>query len=571
MARPPNSWVWQHFTHISTENNRSSVECRVCHKTFKYAPRNGPTNLARHVRKAHNITQPESAVTRRPFGIPSSSRDGVNKSSQTRTAPQNGRHREIRPRTTPNELNAQIQQQRLHQQLDREHRENQQQQEQQQVQVTESSQGGQTESQVQSQSQTTGQVNQVNHGQSSQRPQQRQHSVNTGIMTPQEFLMNGLIVSNDASNSPPPPPPPPPQPPVPSASAPHPNGTQSSTNPSVSAVDRNSPGQTGMVQNRAASNSTTNGDYQDISRSMAQTPMYRLSPQNNITESSNGTRSSAVGQTNSQNQQQQQSPADLQQDHNSQQPMVRLQSQHSQSQTLSHSGSGNDRIIPPRKLVLPNSQNQQQQQPQQQQQQQQQQRQQQLLQTRDYDRELIHQAHRDSLTTSSYVDQVSDTLYKMQAQFSNVFTSAQQQQQSHQMNNQLGIMIQELTVSHRHLQEQLKLQQRSVVRLEQRVARSANLTRSAGLDREFEILPFSDGRFPGVDDGLPLLSNVFVLFGCAEVVLDRYLSGYDLNGNSDANDPIGGRERKVIRLGKFIGCTDIQKYWSAFVQSSGFT
>ncbi|KAG7816489.1 hypothetical protein KL928_004531 [Ogataea angusta] len=39
-----------------------------CDKTFRYSSRNGPTNLARHINKTHRLGQPESAITRRPFG-----------------------------------------------------------------------------------------------------------------------------------------------------------------------------------------------------------------------------------------------------------------------------------------------------------------------------------------------------------------------------------------------------------------------------------------------------------------------------------------------------------------------
>ncbi|KAG7729489.1 hypothetical protein KL948_003643 [Ogataea haglerorum] len=68
MPRPPNSWVWQHYRHISNENGFSNVQCMHCDKTFRYSSRNGPTNLARHINKTHRLGQPESAITRRPFG-----------------------------------------------------------------------------------------------------------------------------------------------------------------------------------------------------------------------------------------------------------------------------------------------------------------------------------------------------------------------------------------------------------------------------------------------------------------------------------------------------------------------
>ncbi|CDK29631.1 unnamed protein product [Kuraishia capsulata CBS 1993] len=71
MARPPNSWVWQHYRHMSTTGNVQNVQCMLCEKVFRYSSRNGPTNLARHINKAHDIIQTgETPVSRRPFTIP---------------------------------------------------------------------------------------------------------------------------------------------------------------------------------------------------------------------------------------------------------------------------------------------------------------------------------------------------------------------------------------------------------------------------------------------------------------------------------------------------------------------
>ncbi|KAH3666460.1 hypothetical protein OGAPHI_003456 [Ogataea philodendri] len=77
MPRPPNSWVWQHFRHISNEAGYSNVQCLHCEKSFKYSSRNGPTNLARHINKTHRLGQPESSITRRPFRAISGDLDKV--------------------------------------------------------------------------------------------------------------------------------------------------------------------------------------------------------------------------------------------------------------------------------------------------------------------------------------------------------------------------------------------------------------------------------------------------------------------------------------------------------------
>ncbi|TID29833.1 hypothetical protein CANINC_001582 [Pichia inconspicua] len=56
MARPSNSWVWE-FYHRQPNNELESghVECKFCHKTFKYNSRNGPTNLSKHLIRMHSI------------------------------------------------------------------------------------------------------------------------------------------------------------------------------------------------------------------------------------------------------------------------------------------------------------------------------------------------------------------------------------------------------------------------------------------------------------------------------------------------------------------------------------
>ncbi|OUM52866.1 hypothetical protein BVG19_g2097 [[Candida] boidinii] len=89
MARPPNSWVWQHFRHISSDENVQNVQCIICNKSFKYSSRNGPTNLARHISKTHNRGQPDSAITRRPFSIPSANQSASASSSPSRSAVSN--------------------------------------------------------------------------------------------------------------------------------------------------------------------------------------------------------------------------------------------------------------------------------------------------------------------------------------------------------------------------------------------------------------------------------------------------------------------------------------------------
>lgn len=89
MARPPNSWVWQHFRHISSDENVQNVQCIICNKSFKYSSRNGPTNLARHISKTHNRGQPDSAITRRPFSIPSTNQSASASASPSRSAGSN--------------------------------------------------------------------------------------------------------------------------------------------------------------------------------------------------------------------------------------------------------------------------------------------------------------------------------------------------------------------------------------------------------------------------------------------------------------------------------------------------
>lgn len=70
MARPPNSWVWEHFRQNileQTSSTHTSVVCQICNKILRYSSRNGPTNLARHLIRSHNVRQPDSHITRRPF------------------------------------------------------------------------------------------------------------------------------------------------------------------------------------------------------------------------------------------------------------------------------------------------------------------------------------------------------------------------------------------------------------------------------------------------------------------------------------------------------------------------
>lgn len=70
MARPPNSWVWEHFQEDTSQvpnDAYTSVQCKVCKKSLRYSSRNGPTNLARHLTRSHSMHAPDSNITRRPF------------------------------------------------------------------------------------------------------------------------------------------------------------------------------------------------------------------------------------------------------------------------------------------------------------------------------------------------------------------------------------------------------------------------------------------------------------------------------------------------------------------------
>lgn len=65
MPRPPNSWVWNYFKYVDSEDGVHLVECSICSICIRYSPRNGPTNLSRHMVRQHNLSA--SASTRRPF------------------------------------------------------------------------------------------------------------------------------------------------------------------------------------------------------------------------------------------------------------------------------------------------------------------------------------------------------------------------------------------------------------------------------------------------------------------------------------------------------------------------
>lgn len=70
MARPPNSWVWEHFRQDTSKDPSpayTSVSCQICNKTLRYSSRNGPTNLSRHLTRSHHMHPPDSNITRRPF------------------------------------------------------------------------------------------------------------------------------------------------------------------------------------------------------------------------------------------------------------------------------------------------------------------------------------------------------------------------------------------------------------------------------------------------------------------------------------------------------------------------
>ena len=94
MARPPNSWVWEHFQEDTSQvpnDAYTSVKCKVCKKSLRYSSRNGPTNLARHLTRSHSMHAPDSNITRRPFeplNSQSHSNERVEKSGTSHDHPQ---------------------------------------------------------------------------------------------------------------------------------------------------------------------------------------------------------------------------------------------------------------------------------------------------------------------------------------------------------------------------------------------------------------------------------------------------------------------------------------------------
>lgn len=54
MARPQSNWICAYFRQTNPESS-SELECKRCKRVFKYSSRNGPTNLLRHLDKAHHI------------------------------------------------------------------------------------------------------------------------------------------------------------------------------------------------------------------------------------------------------------------------------------------------------------------------------------------------------------------------------------------------------------------------------------------------------------------------------------------------------------------------------------
>lgn len=106
MARPPNSWVWEHFRQDTTQPvnaNHTLVVCQICNKVLRYSSRNGPTNLARHLIRSHHMNPPDSHITRRPFESLHSSKEEIVTINSTNSISNNSEN--TQSEENPTELN----------------------------------------------------------------------------------------------------------------------------------------------------------------------------------------------------------------------------------------------------------------------------------------------------------------------------------------------------------------------------------------------------------------------------------------------------------------------------------
>lgn len=92
--------------------------------------------------------------------------------------------------------------------------------------------------------------------------------------------------------------------------------------------------------------------------------------------------------------------------------------------------------------------------------------------------------------------------------------------------------------------------------LEQRMSKFENFQRGSGYEQDWQIVPNIDGELP---TNLPIIKNVFVVFGFPDSILDSYLQFYGLNNN-------GQRRDKCNLLLRWLGCDDVEKYWEIYTR-----